>query len=99
RDGVADYDEIWRGFEVLGAIAVSEIDAEPLEQRARRRIDVLVGAADLEPSALQHAGERGHRDTGDRDQVHSADGTQVADDPRLAHQRGRSVTEHREQPA
>ena len=60
-----------------GAEALSDADAQALEQRAHRRVDVLIGSRHLEAALLEHAGERRHGDAADGDQMDTAGGARL----------------------
>ena len=72
RDGVSDHDEIQLGGDVLGPIALEKGDALLHEEIAHRRVDVLVGTADVVTLALQQRGERRHRGAAHADQVNAS---------------------------
>ena len=57
RDGVADYDQIRRGCEMLRRKALVEGDPQILEHGAHRRIDAAVRAGDAIAPLAQHAGQ------------------------------------------
>ena len=71
RDRVADDDEVEVGGNLLGTIAAEDRDAFRREEVAHGRIDVGVGAADIEPFSLEHGRQRGHGRTADADEMHA----------------------------
>ena len=69
RDRIADDDELEIAGDVLRRVAGQRRDPLGREKVAHRRVDVLIGALDVEPLALQHRRERRHRRAADPDQV------------------------------
>jgi len=55
--------------EVLGAKSLADGDPQAGEQRADRRVDVLIRAGHLVAAQLQHAGERRHGNPADGDEM------------------------------
>ena len=75
RNGIADHDQIERGVDVLGAIAFEHVNPLSGKKVAHRRIDVLIGAADVDATMLQQRRQRGHRRAADADQVNRVPST------------------------
>ena len=66
--GVADHHDVGIEIELLGAVALDELDAERGELIAHRRIDVEIRAGDAESRGLgdrRHAAHEGARDAQD----------------------------------
>ena len=70
RHLVAHHHQVGSTGEVLGPEPLLDGDAEPLEHRAHRRVDILVGPRHLVAALLEHPGERRHGDAADGNQVH-----------------------------
>jgi hypothetical protein len=68
-DGVADHHQVGPRLEVDRVVAHGRPDAGALEQRAHRRIERAVGAADAMALLLQQTGQRRHPGTTDRQKV------------------------------
>jgi hypothetical protein len=78
RDGVADDHQVDVAGDVLRRIAGHRADPLAGEKVAHRRVDVLVGAADVVAAAAQQRRERGHGGAADPDQVNAQRVTQRA---------------------
>src|ERR1044072_6908097 len=61
RDRVADDHTIRRGREMFAFVTMENVDAELLEHRRHRRIDVQIRASHLVAARLKHARQGGHR--------------------------------------
>ena len=83
RDRIADDHQIDVRADVICRIAGHDADALGLEEVAHRRIDVLVGAADVVAAVFQQRGEGRHRRAADADQV----------DPATCPERSRGATQ------
>ena len=71
RNRVPDHDEVDVGRDVVGGIAGHGPDVFRGEEVAHRRVDVLVGSADIMPAPLQQRGQCGHRRSAHADQVNA----------------------------
>src|SRR6185503_2485580 len=67
RDCVTDDHAVRKGREMFAFVTVEDVDAEVLQHRGHRWIDVLVRSGDVMSACLKHAGERSHRGSADAD--------------------------------
>jgi len=71
RDGIADDDEIESRGDVFGAVSLEHVDSLGREKIAHRRVNMLIGSADLMPAMFQERRQGGHRGTTDAYQMNS----------------------------
>src|ERR1043165_741608 len=67
RDCVADDHAVRRRREILASKSLCDVDAELLQHRRHRWIDILIRSSDVMPASLKHPGEGSHRGAADAD--------------------------------
>ena len=73
-DDVSHHHEIGRRFQVVGAIALDEVDVLRGQEGAHGRVDVLVGSSDVVARLLEHGGQRSHARATDAHEVDGMNG-------------------------